>query len=137
MRRTRLWRNTFQTLGFEGFLDSLLYFWSGLLSIKYSSVARTAPSESAMEIGKNCDNRHLLILLQTTYNTAPLVGPESETMIHSTKTASLSRAQGLFIKSTQDMKQQQLLRRHFRLPHFTKLTRDNAYGAALRMYACA
>ena len=73
MRRTRLSRIQFkclQTFKRLGFLDSLLYFWSGLLSIKYPSAARTTRQSQVRKSAKP-RFRHrllLLLLLQTTYS---------------------------------------------------------------------
>ena len=66
-------------------MDSLLCFWSGLLSIEYPSVARAARQSQVWKSAKPRFRHHLLLFFLFFFffkrPTAPLAGPE--TMIHS------------------------------------------------------
>ena len=62
-------------------MDSLLCFWSGLLSIEYPSVARAARQSQLWKSAKPRFRHLLILLLSVERPTARLVGPE--TMIQS------------------------------------------------------
>ena len=123
-------------------MDSLLCFWSGLLSIKYPSVARAARQSQLWKSAKPRFRHHLLLLL-CKRSTAPLAGPK--TMIHSPNRFALPYA-GPFHKinagheATTTVNSSCLMHGYLLRRHFTKLTRDKGAAlAALRIctYACA
>ena len=68
-------------------MDSLLCFWSGLLSIEYPSVARAARQS---QLWKSAKRDFVIIFFFFKRPTAPLAGPE--TMIHSPNRFALSCA---------------------------------------------
>ena len=77
-------------------MDSLLCYWSGLLSIEYPSVARAARQSQLWKSAKPRFRHHLLLILLRKRPRARLAGPE--TMIHSPNRFALPCA-GSFHKS--------------------------------------